>query len=876
MITEFLYNNFKWNFNQNSMDGLLSLSTTKEQFETQLEKLARRYFPESKQINLFETEFLLNKVALSKAKDDAQKIAKSNFASFWNDFLRIKQTLNKRYLTFPSGANKTRLELIAELIAKCTQFSETDETITQLADTAVNTLQLTERESRYLKYVIDLYKINFYCIATIAALKNKSLGRRSLAKMLRPNLLKQNYSVSKKYCQSQYQTKRLNSVIDCMGNSLARFDDIAVHVSLKTFIYANGRNVFDTFIENRFGYNVAEFRSVDKSLKVHMLYFLQGCMEVRKFSVTNTSKCKRKFSVEIPVKHDVSQIKTSYFKMADALCLTIDKENFYCANALIADNEIVNCYGDQSLNYDFSLESNATKNFDIVTIYAENTPTLTQELESLEYFGATACPYVFDEQCNDIKYSDVSLNLSAHGYVFKKPNRTLSTALNFSYQLGNSDLATFIDNAGNCATLIKGFVFGVKGESIYSVRNGIIDKINETNFHIDVDRLRYDKANSSCVIYHDAAKVYEITHVKPCKTLIYLPFQQKSQVIFKNNIFQISDEERNYTVEFENKIESYTTNALECSEEKLRYKLSNDSSAGHCLAVCIETSTNVKFTVNTDKSTSASAPIVRESLVSTYLNYINDKNVFCLNNHLKRPDCLTVAAICYTNPQYVKNYVKNIYSSLNGKQYYYDATGEKKYCRDRLSLPLACVYYLNLIKDDLPTEIIQCANGILFNEEFADKDLCVKALILKKAAQLTCMDKVRCLIEYNLLKKKICNDSKLYAYAQAIGAVPMTNPSKSRLKDLCNKYDIPKSWYYVSQLENLYGLSISSGKLHICPKVTAENALEQFALNINGKRIDTTFTKSTVRSMTLNGAQCYQPFFPDKLKNTENRLVVRY
>ncbi|MCX4287467.1 MAG: hypothetical protein OSJ68_09340, partial [Clostridia bacterium] len=166
MITEFLYNNFKWNFNQNSMDGLFSLSTTKKQFETQLEKLARRYFPESKQINLFETEFLLNKVALSKAKDDAQKIAKSNFASFWNDFLRIKQTLNKRYLTFPSGANKTRLELIAELIAKCTQFSETDETITQLADTAVNTLQLTERESRYLKYVIDLYKINFYCIAT--------------------------------------------------------------------------------------------------------------------------------------------------------------------------------------------------------------------------------------------------------------------------------------------------------------------------------------------------------------------------------------------------------------------------------------------------------------------------------------------------------------------------------------------------------------------------------------------------------------------------------------------------------------------------------------------------------------------------------------
>ena len=119
-------------------------------------------------------------------------------------------------------------------------------------------------------------------------------------------------------------------------------------------------------------------------------------------------------------------------------------------------------------------------------------------------------------------------------------------------------------------------------------------------------------------------------------------------------------------------------------------------------------------------------------------------------------------------------------------------------------------------------------------------------------------------------------DTKLYAYAQAIGAIPMVNPSKERLKDLCNKFDIPKSWYYVSQLENLYGLNIAAGKLHIAPKVTAENVLEQFALNISGKRIDTTFAKATVQSMTLNGILCFQPFCPQNLKNDENELVVRY
>ena len=126
------------------------------------------------------------------------------------------------------------------------------------------------------------------------------------------------------------------------------------------------------------------------------------------------------------------------------------------------------------------------------------------------------------------------------------------------------------------------------------------------------------------------------------------------------------------------------------------------------------------------------------------------------------------------------------------------------------------------------------------------------------------------------MKKQISNDSKLYGYAQAIGALPMINPSKARLKDLCNKYGIEKCWYYVSQLENLYGLTISPGKLNVCPKVTAENVLEQLALNINGRRIDTTFAKSTVQSMTLNGMQCFQPFCPASLKKVNNELVVRY
>ena len=164
----------------------------------------------------------------------------------------------------------------------------------------------------------------------------------------------------------------------------------------------------------------------------------------------------------------------------------------------------------------------------------------------------------------------------------------------------------------------------------------------------------------------------------------------------------------------------------------------------------------------------------------------------------------------------------------------------------------------------------------MISEKFEDKELCIKALALLRAAKLNCFDRVKCLVEYNNLKKRITADSSLYGYAQAIGAVPLANPSKERLKDLCNKYEIPKCWYYVSQLENLYGLNISAGRLQIQPKVTAENVLEQFALNIAGKRIDTTFSKASVQCMTLNGQQCFAPFYAPSLKNEQNELVVSY
>lgn len=873
-MSNFLYKNFIWNFGKKRGKPLVGLATTEQQYLNQLYKLAECYYPERKQVDCVSAEFALNEVALLRSKNKVVDAAKSCFSAYWNSYLRIKKVFGKKYLSFPANGVKTRIEIVAELIAKCSQFAADSLTLEKTIESACDVMQLDEKERRYLPEVVELYRILFYCDAITAVSKGRSFAATSIGKLLKPSLLRQSFNENNVYSQAPYYGgSKLVSVADCLGGTATRFDDIITKISTQTYLYANGRNVFDTFVSSRFGNNVCEFCSRSNSLDVSMRYFITGNREIRKMTVKNLSKNKRRFTSETVTKRNDSDV--SYFDMGNALCLACEDERLYVASAIVADNEIVPCYGDNTQNYDFTLSSNEQKTFDIVTVYAHDTPTLAKELENLRYFGATECPYACDEPSRSIRRSNIGLNLTSCAYTIKKPRKVQSDKLNFTYQMGNCDTATFVDNAGNSATLIKGFVFGVGGESVYSARGGIVDKINEGTFCIDVDSLRYDKNKSTCVITHDEGKNYEITHKNPCKTLFLFPFERKSNITFENNVFYVNDGERSYDIACYGSVESYTTNALECNEDKLRYKLSNDLNAGTCLSICFASASSVKLTVKSRDKTPTSTPIVRESLVSTYLNYINDKNVFCLSNYIKRPGALTVAAICYTNPQYVKQYlIAQFKTQTSG--YYYDVTGQKTAYESKTAFPLAYAYYRNLVGDDLPKYFYDAVNGVIFQEDFTGQDLCIKALILKKMAQLSSEDKVKYLVEYSKVKKQISSDSKLYAYAQAIGALPLVNPSKARLKDLCAKYGIEKSWYYVSQLENLYGLKIFAGKLQVRPSVTTENVLEQLALNIDGKRIDTTFAKATVKSMTLNGRQCFQPFIAASLKNADNELVVRY
>lgn len=875
-FAKFLYNNVRWNFDRDAFSGLCCAPTPESTLFDQLDRISDRYFPQQKRVETVYTEFCLNEIALATPQNAAQRYVKKQFGAFWQTFVRLKNSFGKPFALFPADERQTRLEVIAKLVTQCTQFAITKETAARINDKIFSTFDLEEREKRHLENVLELYRINFYCAAARGVFKKSATSEIRIAKMFDECNIGGEYVFNARLRQTGYRTEKLAAVVNCLSNSATRFF-APTQTEMKPFFFCNNRNVFDTFCYSKLGNNTAQFYSQSETLRIEMQYFLQGNCEIRRYSLHNRGKILKRITADFLFRHLDSGSRTNYFPCGGALCLSVEGENeFYTALALVRDDKVLPCeFEEGRISQVFEIPCGQKVGFAAVTLFAESMPELADALQSLNSFGSTRCPYLTDSPSANAVDTKQTLNPTLHGYLARKAPEKDSATFTFTYRLGQNGAATFLDNAGNCTTLIDGFVFGIKGERIYCIKNNFMQQLNCGKFALEKDALVYRKSSACCKITHENGKSCRTSYADKRRTLFYFPLEEKSEITFENNVFRIKSKLRDFRIKCACKPESFTSNALECNPDRMRYKLSGNLSDGTCLAICFAASSAAEVNICAQSDIPAAAPIVKESLISTYMNYVNDKNVFCLCNFLKRADSLTLAAITFSNPQFIKYYAQNIFEK---HRFFYDAAGRRKNYFDKLALPLALIYYANIGSDTsfFTEDLKKYVSSVLFGETFAGRDLCIKALALKKAANIEGFDKVKCLVEYNNLKKTVTSDAKLYAYAQAIGAVEMINPSKARLKDLCGRFDIPKSWYYVSQLENLYGMSLSQGTLHFAPKVTQENVLEQLALNVFGKRIDTTFTKSTVQSMTLNGVQYFLPLKMQSLRQEENVLEVKY
>lgn len=845
----FLQKNLKWSAHKNFFDNLLAPAVEEKILVRQLQDLSERYFPRRKCVETAYTEFCLNRLFLKKARTPEQLWVTERLAGQWEKFCLIKEKLQGVLL--PADEKSTRIEQIADVVCRCTQCADKE-----FAD--FSAFDFEGNEDKYLPFAMSLAEINFFCAAAEGIFENKLFAAEKLAKTFVSKPLKAPF-VQGQLRHCGYCNGTLTANVDSLGNSAVKFG-VVMHTSVGTEIYCGGRNVFDTFCKSRFGEKTADFLSETPDLAVRMQYFLQNNCEVRRYEVTNRGK-KRTLTFDVTLKN-TSAMTGQYFETEGALCLA--SEECYCAVAVVEDERKIKCpFEEGRLSFRRTVACGETICFAVVTAYA-NMPDLAESILKLDRYGETRCPVLCDRENAHVVRLDVPQPNCSRGCQ----SRALCAKgkLHFCFQLGDNDVATFADGEGNTATLIRGFAFGTGGEKIYRICAGKAANI-QGNFLLEDGGLTHSGNGYVCRISHAHGKNYDVTYSSPQKTLFYFPLEEKSRVSYKEGKFTVESPSRKFFLRFDG-VESYTTNAVECNERRLRTKLSGDVRCGTCLAVCLRAAKKVTAEITSAEQTPAPQPMLRESLVSTYLNYHNNKNVFCISNFLKRADSLSLAAICFTNAQFVEKLLTEGIPC-----FFYDSNGAKTEYRDKMAFPLAAVYLASLGR--CSEQWKSTAQSILLKDTFEGKALCIKALALKKAVKIKGFDKIACLREYDKAKEKILKD-KLHCYAQAIGAIPMASPSKQRLKDLCRTYGVPQCWYYVSQLENLYGMSLAEGALKFSPRVSQDNVLEKLALWVDGKRIDASFTKANVQSMTLNGRQYFAPFRPQNLKGEVNTLEVKY
>jgi hypothetical protein len=181
-FTTFIAHNIHWHTNKNPFAHLWATTTTKDMLYSQLKVLGERYYHERQCIGVTMTEFCLNDLALRHPTTTCQKQVLRHFDEFWQRFLRLK-TMFERNINFPSNGT-TRLEQISALIAKCTGFCVDDEELKDIFHDCRYLTNLTEREVEYLPFVVELYRINYFCALGYQVFLQNPLAEKALAKFL--------------------------------------------------------------------------------------------------------------------------------------------------------------------------------------------------------------------------------------------------------------------------------------------------------------------------------------------------------------------------------------------------------------------------------------------------------------------------------------------------------------------------------------------------------------------------------------------------------------------------------------------------------------------------------------------------------------------
>ncbi|MBQ2723522.1 MAG: hypothetical protein IJF72_02590 [Clostridia bacterium] len=844
---------------------------TKKQLLEQLDKVLSSKWDKQRKLSLLSVEKALNKVCLTAPKTERQQRLFQQFDNFAYLFERVLSVVKNKPL-LPADKKSTRLERLCQTIAQMTAFCLSAEQYRQIKLYCANGL-LLKKEVELFDTVYALAKCQYYAQSYF---DNSHIGK--LVEGL-------TFSQTQKrscYAKCNYLFDNLVYGVDCLGESAVYCNGEHV-VSLSQKVFYKKKNVLDSFDASCFGKRTALFSGENDNLS----YSVQRVFQNGDYFNCNAQAHKDgeyQFVLDLSLpKHGV----VSHFVLQQSHCFCIQKKSktTYVAVSLLQDEMEAKanvlqqkCPLDARICHSTTLSKGQKHAFSWAVVYADTVGELAEKLRETTRYGATKLWQGFDSltQIQEFNY----IPLSNYNCSNLKEIALYDSTRKFDCRLGEGNLALLVDSKKGVAPLLNGFVFGTSGINLLFVDNFG----NVTNCICDAE----EKENAvcyrqGCVDVKISCKkqiVVQATSSKQGKLLFFVKFENLSKVTKEGNVFHIQDKDRNYSLMVQGKICSFTTNLLECNLNKMRLKMSDNLSLGQGLCLCLSKDATILLDDCKQQSFATSNPLLKESVLSTCLNYLNDKNAFELHHKLKKPSALTLSAIAYTNQQFVYDYVKSNFTQSyvkDFKSFYYNKEGQLVHLQDRLLLPLGAIYYTMLTGDKslFSNEFDSFCKSVFFFNEEVGQNVAIKALALKKYAETFSKDKVRILSLYARLKEQIQKDENLFEFAQAIGAVEMEQPSKEKLRALFVKHNAKGSFYYVSQLENLYGFSLVCDKLSFVPQ-GKEQKLESLSLNYKGKKFATQFAKGDNNKMVLNGITYFQSVDATQVKKVNNSLTIQY
>ncbi|MEG1527992.1 MAG: hypothetical protein RR248_03980 [Clostridia bacterium] len=906
---KYLYWNMLWAFGKKNFDILpKNQLLSYQEIIDGLSVFAQEQSFGANTINLYFVEFALNSLKFN----DCNKLIK--FLSNHFEEMKAKFELAKANLvgkTFQLINGVTRLETICNFLVKNTCCALSDAEYAKIKSFCVTAFGLSLKEIRSFDAVYDVEKIKLYCEIVKLCLSGSSKAEELTCKL---------FNVDNKLAFTQFKPSEDKYCVIEKGDIKAKIDTLGAsyltycqrdmsypfessHCNGVQLRIYEGKCISGLYNEYKFSDILCMFRQttlgIENTLKIS--YINNG--EIRRYKLKNLYSKSRKLDLEVSLfpyaEDNVGILMSECINVGGSTCVEINAEGkkYYCALTVFVGGKKINCKENYESNkYCCSLTlSNTQLVKKLSTLDVVIVTTYANSLEKLDIDKANSVGYLTDNNM----FADIA-DTKEYDYPQKqicgilgqntltlraKPIEKVAYLPLFSYIdcMRFGEYATYlIDKFGRNSSLNVGYLTKQDGEKIYLYYGNNVVCLTDCNYSLSQEGATYyfcDKSiQARLLIKFEKVKSYKV-EVKRLKedlkvyVLLALNFAKvalfekvEGKFVGKNCL----------NVNSSSQCLGYSTNNLAFDILSYTLRLDNMLQASKNLFVAFKCDQICQIDLEIPCEKIEIAPIFSSNIVAERLNYLAQKNMYALKDKLHAPTALATASCVFISQEFVKNYLFDCASNgylLSNTLTYCDSTGRLRLFQDKWLLTLGVMYYTTYYNDYSLLDNKQINEHCLSRLQSCNVswfELPYQLLALKKAVKIF-KDNLSLMCKYTTLVSSL--DAKQREICELIGAVEPSICSQSYFKSLYTKHltRIDKCWYYVSLLENLYGIKVANDSLQV--KCNATQELDQVLVELSNSSFAIKYDLSS-RGTKLNGVNINSSFDYKSVKQENSQIVV--